>query len=143
MVIVVLVALAGAMLGFEMTHPTSLHGCYAQTFGVEMMTFNNRTYCGETIDVQPPPTQCPPSTGPTTTVGFWNFTFGLETKGECESGALAVTVTEPNGTTFQGGPYFGTVVGFFWTTWFTPDQEAGVYEPSYLANVTLLVEVGA
>lgn len=132
----------GASLYIQTEFPGGTHRCYAQTFGVVIMTFDNRTYCGETVSVQPPPTQCPPSTGPTITVGFWGYTFALEVKGECLVGAVSVNVTEPNGSVFQGGPYFGDLSGQLRTTWFTPDNEAGVYEPYYLANVTLLVAVG-
>jgi hypothetical protein len=148
-VIVVLVALAGAMLGFEMTHPTSLHGCYAQAFGVEMMTFNNRTYCGETVSVAGPWSLVNNTTwtyrGTTTNATFLGFAFSLIPWSRGEVGLLNVTVTEPSGTTYHAVKAFGGVYipNYNLTTWFAPDHESGIYEPSFLENVTLLVEVGA
>ena len=143
-VILVLIVGAGAWFGYETAFPRPVQSCYAQTLGVEMMTFNNQTYCGETVDAQgpvaTPPTQI--SRGPTTIAVFLGFVFNVTAVSADLVGGLDVAITEPNGTTFHGGLVFGGPLSTN-TNWFTPNRESGIYEPSFLENVTLLVEVGA
>jgi hypothetical protein len=112
-----------------------------------MMTFGNRTYCGQTVSVEGPEVLVNSTTwtyqGPTMNTAFLGFAFTLTSVSAGLNGWLNVTIIEPNGTSYHGGPFFGGPYPAAPDRWFTPDEEAGVYEPGFMANVTLLVEVGA
>jgi hypothetical protein len=146
-VVVVLVVLASLALGFEMAFPQSAQRCYAQTLGVEMMTFGNRTYCGESVDLGGSWTSVNNTTGlgrgTVANASFLGFAFSLVPWKAGISGWLNVTIVEPNGTAFHGRLIFGSCNGCVWNTWFTPDNESGVYGPRGLIDDMLLVEVGA
>ena len=134
---------AGASFFILSEFPTSGNRCNSQTRGLAMLTFNGRTYCSRTMTVGAPVSDANGTgSGPVTNESFLGFGFSFCSVVWGDNGGLAVTITEPNGTSFFGGPYFTSVRGELSTTWFTPDNESGVYEPGFLANASLLVEVG-
>jgi hypothetical protein len=111
---------------------------------------NDRTYHCETVVVSSPTLNCPFLTngtwnGPSLSESFSSFTFHLAVW-ICHSLAgTAVSVTQPNGTTFWGGTAFGGpyTPGNPGSHWFAPDNESGIYQASFDdKNITLYVEVG-
>ncbi|MGA7649997.1 MAG: hypothetical protein ACLP8V_02035 [Thermoplasmata archaeon] len=73
-----------------------------------------------------------------------SFTFDLAVFSCGEVGGTVVSVTEPNGTTYNGGTGFGgPATPRIGSSWFTPDYEAGIYQFNFSdSNVTLFVETG-
>lgn len=155
---VAVILAAGASFYVNTEFPTNTDHCVTpHTFGADvMMTFQNRTYCGETLSVGSPvyPGDIVNGStyllyGPTTSVQFLGYGFAFHTEYTWVSSWLNVTISEPNGTVLHGGPGWennGPLPrGGPWArpTWFAPDNESGVYESTFLANVTVLVEVGA
>lgn len=135
--------------------PATPGRCSARdTFGVNVtMTFYNRTYCGEKVGVENQPLVAVGNSGivyhgPTTYSTFLGFGFLVTPWYDVGVTWLNTTITEPNGAIHHGGPYWTGVVGDYSNTWFTPDNESGVYatmpsENAPVAAVVVLVEVGA
>ena len=155
--IVVSVLGAGGLYYTATELAPSSPGCPEYVPGVLLMSFNNRTYCGEAISVDVETwtsvgTSGLEHRGNTTNVSFLGFEFSITpwNYGIAES-ILNTTVVEPNGTTYHGGPFWTGVASWYSNSWFTPDNRSGVYAvpsdgihaPAYpTATVDLLVEAG-
>lgn len=109
---------------------------------------NDHTYCATTVLLSTLPyVHCPHAangtwSGSSLGTDFLGFTFHLAVY-TCESaGGTVVSVTEPNGKTVSGLTEFGGPVYSQLTSWFSPDNEAGISEPTFPTNITLYVEAG-
>lgn len=153
--VVVLVVAAGAVLALEVTQPQCVHICSTPTLGGETMTINNRTYWAESISVDdytwiPVNGTLYTTRGNTTNATFFGFDFSLS-YWQVGFGAsfLNTTIVEPFGTAYHGGPFWTGESGVYSNTWFTPDNQSGVYAVPYdgpgtppawpIATVVLLV----
>jgi len=142
----------GASYYLTQEFPASPSRCTAhETFGVEgIVAYGNRTYCAETIDLGQPTTpgyvdnnsNVPYVYGPTASAVFLGFTFAAFAVEAPLNSWTNVTITEPNETVYHGGPYWLSPRGLQSNWWFTPDREAGVDDPFFYHNITLLVELG-
>ena len=139
------------------TYPDAPDRCAGnRTYGIDgMVTFDNRSYCDRAISVDETTSISSGMDryGNTTSESFLGFSFSITPWLYDMAGfGLNTTVAEPTGGVFQGGPYWTEVRGGYSDSWFTPDNESGVYAvagpgqvpPPYpLATVLLLVEAGA
>lgn len=119
--------------------------------GVPTVGFNGRTYCFTTVLVAQPTKVCVPlqngtPKGQATGTRFWGFSFHLILSTCARVLSLFASVTEPNGTVYNGGLIFGCpepIVARCAGPWFPPDNESGIAAANPSAgNFTLLVEVG-
>lgn len=122
-------------------------GCSGYDPEVRIMSFNNRTYCGDMVSVTGPWMLVNNTTDawaePTANVTLFGYAFELAPLQEGEVGGILVSITEPGGAQYHGWLRFGGPVGATISSWFTTDNESGVWEPGFNADVTLLVEAGA
>jgi hypothetical protein len=115
-------------------------------WGVATESIHGHSYCYETV-LLTRPTSGVSTNGswnrPPMTVGFWSFTFHLARYMAGDAGGTSVSVVEPNGTTIYGTTLFGGPVWAQRDTWIAPDNESGIYQPSFHdSNITLYVEIG-
>lgn len=155
----VIVIAVGSYCALEIV-PATLDRCTGRPMpgaNQTIVSFNNRTYCGQPMNVELVWTfvinaTFPILRGPAQFGAFLDYYFLIVpwyTPGESW---LNTTIVEPSASVHYGGPYWTGVYGGFSNTWFTPDNQSGVDVVSRTGEtpqspptltVLLLVEVGA
>ena len=129
----VAVAVAVILLAFVWPGFLVVQHC-AQSSG-PFASVNGRTYCAAAVPV---PFSTTHYYGNHTEWGFAFYLYAPPTPGFRE---LAISITEPNGTTFSGGMSIGgPVTANLTARWFTPDNESGVAVVWNAQNASLLVQ---
>jgi len=159
----VLIAVTGSCIFVYNQYSQARALCAGENPWTGTLNFNDRTYCADPIAVNDTASIPVNNTGGairanTTNATFLGFDFSITFWTYGFAGfALNTTVVEPNGTAYHGGPFWmggprvpGRVMHS--NTWFTPDNQSGVYAvpnavvgptPAYpIATVMLLVQAG-